>query len=123
MSSKEIARSTGLAPASVDTYLKQAMAALGVNNRRDAARVFANAATSQKLGSPPGELPPPALPLSSVAPVGRRRIWLPLPPMGGQERRYSWGEKTQHILQIAVLFAALMVGLTLTIAGFYRILR
>lgn len=46
MSSKEIAQETGLAPQTVDTYVKAAMAKLGASNRRDAARLLGAAEAS-----------------------------------------------------------------------------
>lgn len=44
-SSKEIAIETGLSPQTVDQYLARAASLLGVSNRRDAARRFADLST------------------------------------------------------------------------------
>ena len=125
MSTKEIARQTGLSPSSVDTYLKQANSILGASNRRDAARTLLRLETSQKSGSPTQALPNSAGRPSQSTVTGERswRHWLRLPPVGGSDNDLTWQLKTLHILQIAVVSAAVVLALTLTIAGFLRIFR
>lgn len=127
MSTKEIARETGLAPSSVDTYLKQAISILGTTNRRHAARLYLESVASQKSGSPPAALPPVVESAPTLDPArGGSWSWrdlLRLPPVGGVENESGWREKTLHILQVALVAAASVLALTLTIAGFYRILR
>lgn len=125
MSTKEIARETGLSPASVDTYLKQANSILGASNRRDAARTLLRLETSQKSGSPPQALPNPVGLGPQITATGETswRHWSRLPSVGGSDNDLSWQLKTLHILQIAVVSAAVVLALTLTIAGFLRLLR
>jgi DNA-binding CsgD family transcriptional regulator len=125
MSTKEIARATGLAPSSVDTYLKQAISVLGATNRRQAARTYLDMITSQKLGSPSAPLPsrPEVAPTPNLSGGWRWRDLLAPPPIGGTPNELGWREKTLHILQVAIFAAASVLGLTLTIAGFYRILQ
>ncbi|MEI9928040.1 MAG: helix-turn-helix transcriptional regulator [Sphingomonas sp.] len=125
MSSKEIAIETGLAPQTVDTYLKQAIARLGASNRRDAARAFVEWEASRKSGSPsPALAEEPRTALSSPATgksVGRR--WLRLPPVGGSLNDLAWEQKTIQALYVAVIGAVTVLALALLIAGMYRILR
>lgn len=125
MSSKEIAQKTGLAPLTVDTYLKQAMARLGASNRREAARKLLEYEQSQKSGSP-------SRPLaeaqgwgdhSSTAELKGWRRWVRLPPVGGGVHDLSWAEKTYQVLQVAVVAAIILLALSLAIAGLFQILR
>jgi DNA-binding CsgD family transcriptional regulator len=125
MSTKEIARETGLSPSSVDTYLKQAMAALGVNNRREAARRYAQIDASQKSGSPPPALfnAPDAASEGLQTGAETPRHWQRFPPVGGADNDLSWPDKTLLILQIAAVGAGVMLALTLAIAGLLQILK
>lgn len=125
MSSKEIAQQTGLAPLTVDTYLKQAMAKLGASNRREAARKLLRYEQSQKSGSPS---PPLARAQAAgdqsltTAMKGWRR-WMRLPPVGGGVHDLSWSQKTFKVLHVAVVAAIVLLALSLAIAGLFQILR
>ncbi len=124
MSTKEIARQTGLTPSTVDTYLKQAISAFGAGNRRDAARSFARMEASQKSGPALPALPIPcsSSPEDEATGDSNQRYWLRLPPVGGSDNDLNWQHKTVHILQVSVLSAAVVLALTLTIAGFLRLI-
>jgi hypothetical protein len=125
MSSKEIAISTGLSPQTVDTYVKAAMARLGVSNRREAARILASWEASQKLGSPP----PPVVeaPRSVEAPVvvegDAGAGWLLPPPLGGRINDLRPGARIQAVLHIAVVSAASVLAIALLVAGVLRTFR
>ncbi len=59
-SSKEIARRLGVSPHTVDKRLKQAIAALGVNSRVDAARLLAQTEGNLDQGHITSDISPPA---------------------------------------------------------------
>jgi Bacterial regulatory proteins, luxR family len=59
-SSKEIARTLGVSPHTVDKRLKQAIAVLGVNGRVEAARMLAQSEGDQDQANLIGEISPPA---------------------------------------------------------------
>lgn len=76
MSSKEIARELQLTPLTVDTYVKAAIARLGVANRREAARRLHEQEISQKSGSPSQTLvsqPPSIKKTPQTQPGGQQR--------------------------------------------------
>jgi len=125
MSSKEIARETGLAPISVDTYIKQAIARLGASNRREAARILEHFESSQNSGSPSAGLVPPAGSSPESIRIGgnRRRSFWRLPPIGGETHALGWQDKTTQILQIAIVTTAVGLGLALGMAGLFEVLR
>jgi hypothetical protein len=125
MSSKEIARTTGLAPLTVDTYLKQAIARLGVSNRREAARRLLEIEGSQKSGSPSPELAPagPGPAVNLEAGMKGWRHWVRLPPVGGGLHDLTWSQKSFQVLHVAVSAAVVLLALSLAIAGLFQILR
>lgn len=118
-SSKEIAIETGLSPQTVDTYIKAAMARLGVQNRREAARLLAQWELSQELGSPPPPVAPtddgPQTPEPSGAGHGDPP-WR-LVPVGGGTHDLTWSQKTYAALRVAAVSAAAIVALVLLLAG------
>jgi DNA-binding CsgD family transcriptional regulator len=119
MSSKEIAKATGLTPQTVDTYVKAGMARLGVANRRDAARALAAFELSQQSGSPPPALarrPAPADAHPHTGGTGWRQ-WLRLPPVGGGYSDLTWTQKSYQALLVAVVAAAVVIALALALAG------
>ena len=125
MSSKEIAIETGLSYQTVDTYLKKAIAALGVSNRREAARLFQELGLSQKLGSPLPELVP-AADVGEPAASARAASWRDLvrpPPLGGKVNRLSWSERTFAALRVTVIGVVTISALALLIAGILRTFR
>jgi DNA-binding CsgD family transcriptional regulator len=114
MSSKEIAKETGLTPQTVDTYVKASLAKLGASNRREAARILT--AWEENGGTVPDDasaLGHAARPLESS---GWRGL-INLPPLGGGYTDHSWTQKTYQVLQVAVIAAATVVALALIIAG------
>lgn len=125
MSSKEIARQTGLAPLTVDTYVKQAIARLGVSNRREAARRLLELEGSQNSGSPTRPLAEPGKRSDHPSQTGKRgwRRWAGLPPVGGGFNDLTWTQKSYQILHVAVTAAVVLLALSLAIAGLFEILR
>lgn len=124
MSSKEIAKQTGLAPLTVDTYLKQAMARLGAANRRDAARKLIELELSQKSVSPSPRLVRDEIVTDQWLPTGSGwRRWMRLPPLGGGYHDLNWSQKTYEVLHVAVTTAIVLLAIALTIAGLYDLLR
>ena len=119
MSSKEIAKETGLTPQTVDTYVKASLAKLGASNRRDAARMLVAWEDTAEAGE--GESATPGRTSSRVdATAARSSGWRGLitpPPLGGGYTDLSWTQKTYQVLQVAVIAAATVVALALIIAG------
>lgn len=125
MTSKEIARQTGLRPMTVDTYLKGAKAELGKPNRREAARAFAAWEQSQKLGSQIPDIAINSSPEHESASIGNegRRRWLRLPPIGGGYHDLNWIQKTHDALRVAVVGGAVLVALIAFIAAVFETFR
>jgi DNA-binding CsgD family transcriptional regulator len=125
MSSKEIAIETGLSPATVDTYLKSAMARLGASNRRDAARLLTSWEQSQELGSPASPLPEPVSPrqLAGVVEEAAWFDWIRLPPLGGRRNDLDAAHKTLAILKVAGIGAVAVLALALLMAGALQTFR
>lgn len=122
MTSKEIAKLTGLKPMTVDTYLKEAKAEIGTPNRREAARAFAAWEHSQRLGPQSqaiAEPPRPAEELPLIGTMARRR-WLRLPPIGGGFHDLTWSQKTHEALRIAVIGTAVLIGIIAFIAALFE---
>lgn len=125
LSSKEIALQVGLTPQTVDTYLKAAIARLGVSNRREAARLLQDWEASQELGSPPPavvEVAPVVQPGTATA-VGGWRAWMPLPPLGGRPNDLTLPARTFAVLRIAVISAVVVIAIALLIAAAFRTFR
>lgn len=119
MSSKEIALETGLTPLTVDTYVKAAMARLGVSNRREAARMLAFDEASQGLGSPSSPVagPPPVQQSADATAVGGWRHHVALPPLGGRWNELDWAARTFAILRIATVSAVVVIAIALLVAA------
>lgn len=119
MSSKEIAIETGLTPLTVDTYLKAAISKLGVSNRREAARMFAEMEASRGLGSPSpmvaASLPEPQSRDATAA--GGWRHHVALPPLGGRWNELDWVARTFAILRIATVSAVVVIAIALLVAA------
>lgn len=132
MTSKEISARTGLSPSTIDTYLKTAVSLLGASNRREAARRFAEIATSQQLGSqsatvaPPEVLPEtPSQPVDGGAPVAAPQSLLGLfkpPPIGGAANELDAKARIVEMLRIACLMAVVTSALVLFALGAIRAL-
>ncbi|QLC26854.1 helix-turn-helix transcriptional regulator [Parasphingopyxis algicola] len=118
MSSKEIARENGLSPHTVDTYIKQAMAALGVSNRREAARMLTRAAPSQKLGSLSQAVAEPEYSSNLAAPPRPRSMRLiDLPRVGGEINDLSWTDRNYSIFKVAAFGVSVILAIILITAG------
>jgi hypothetical protein len=125
MTSKEIAQATGLAPQTVDTYLKVAMNRMGASTRRDAARQLLEHEVSHNLGSP--------IPTVAAAPddcdeqpVTRKWGWFSRvapPPLGGTRNELKASQRTYAILRVAAISAATVFALTLAVAGILETFR
>jgi DNA-binding CsgD family transcriptional regulator len=125
MSSKEIARETGLRPQTVDTYLKAALSRLDAPNRREAARMLAAWDLSQESGSPSHRIAVAGPGMDGSYPTGRGAVRraLRLPPVGGSINDLSWTQKTYQALLVAVVAAAVVTGLALATAGLLHTFR
>lgn len=125
MTSKEIALETGLSPQTVDTYLKAAMARLGAGSRREAARRLVQMELSQELGSPPTAIAPAEVP-SERGPAtdsgGWAKAFYP-PPLGGSVNELTGTQRTLAVLKVAVIATAVIVALTLLVAGLLETFR
>lgn len=125
MSSKEIALETGLAPQTVDTYLKIALSRLEVTNRREAARRLVAWELSQKSGSPTRAVAgQPSTPDPPPQTGGKKLLAiLGLPPVGGAFHDLGWARKTYLALRVALMSAAGLTAVTLVIAGLFWTFR
>ncbi len=123
MSSKEIARETGLSHNTVDTYIKRALPLVGVSNRRDAARIIVEAEQSQKLVSPTDAV---VLPFKSST-LGPNAIsghpskaagrLFDLPKIGGEANDLAWIERHYAIIKVAAFGFSIILAITLVTAG------
>lgn len=125
MSSKEIAKETGLTPQTVDTYLKAAIARTGASNRREAARLLAAWELSQQSGSPSRTVAEAGIRAENVNRTGSGgwRQALRLPPVGGGFNDLTWVQKSFQSLLVAIIGAAVVIALALVLAGLLQIIR
>jgi DNA-binding CsgD family transcriptional regulator len=125
MSSKEIAKETGLTPQTVDTYVKAALARTGAVNRREAARMLVAWELSQQSGSPSSAIAVPDRRADDHGQTGAKgwRGPLRLPPVGGSFHDLNWAQKSYQALLVAVVAAAVVVALALAIAGLFQTFR
>ena len=119
LSSKEIAKDTGLTPQTVDTYVKAVLARTGAPNRREAARQLVARELSQESGSPSATIAFSGGPADDSAQTGTGGRWgrFRLPPVGGGLHDLNWAQKSYQALLVAVAAAAVVVALALAIAG------
>lgn len=123
MSSKEIARATGLSHYTVDTYIKRALPVVGASNRRDAARIVVNSEQSQKMGPQPDSVvfSPNSATLNSG--LSHRSSNVPLsslfdlPKIGGGVNDLAWVERHYAIIKVAALGFSVILAITLASAG------
>lgn len=125
--SKEIGRQLHLAPSTVDNHVLAATQLLDASNRAEAARSLASAETRQKMPSETVTLANPQLSgllMSSAEAPGLtifgRRIWS-LPPVGGYRNELDATERTFRIMQVAVVGFGTVIGLSLLIAGIFKL--
>jgi len=125
MTSKEIAQATGLAPQTVDTYLKVAMGRMGAPTRRDAARKLLESELPHNLGSPPQAVAEHSEPCDQRG-APRKRGWIEAlapPPLGGTVNDLSASQRTYAVLRVAVISSATVFALTLAVAGILETFR
>lgn len=123
MSSKEIARETGLTPRSVDTYLTDAISVLGASNRRDAARIYlASGTPSQQLQSQPGRLAPGLGLAPSSFSAGRalRQLLFPI-PAGGGTHELTKAEKLLMAGRVSIASVILLLTVILVFIGLLKV--
>lgn len=133
--SKEIARQTGLTPQTVDQYMSRAASILGVQSRREAARILTEVLdpqfSSSELSSPTvadgtemsakTALPDSGQP-TRQQPEAASPIWghgfltlvkelLKLPPVGGARHDLGWTARVAIIARVALVAAVLVASL------------
>lgn len=119
MTSKEIAQSTGLAPQTVDTYLKVAMHRLDASTRREAARKLVHSELPHKLGSPPASVATTETDCDDTG-ADRKRNWAQLvspPALGGAVNELNPAQRTYAVLKVAAIALAVVFALTLFVTG------
>jgi len=123
MSSKEIARATGLSHYTVDTYIKRALPVIGASNRRDAARIVINSEQSQKIG-PPSEsvvFQSDSAILNSGFSHRSSDIALSgmfgLPKIGGEVNDLAWVERHYAIIKVAAFGFSVILAIILATVG------
>jgi DNA-binding CsgD family transcriptional regulator len=125
--SKEIGRQLDLSPSTVDNHILAATQMLSAVSRGEAARYLTSTEARQKIPSQPAALADNAV--SSVSSVSAeiptfsafgRKIWM-LPPVGGYRNELDATEKTVRIIQVAAVGFGTFIGLTLVIAGIFRL--
>lgn len=119
MSSKEIAKETGLSPRSVDTYITDAIALLGATNRRDAARALLEQEASQQLRSQPE----PIVHGATVADErlraglgGLRRLLVPI-PVGGRLHDLNAAQKLLLALRVGITGVVILLAIITVFIG------
>jgi len=123
MSSKEIARATGLSHYTVDTYIKRALPVVGASNRRDAARIVINSEQSQKIGPPSESVVFPSVSVILNPGSSHRRSdealsgLFGLPKIGGAVNDLAWIERHYAIIKVAAFGFSVILAITLASAG------
>lgn len=121
-SSKEIAIELGLSPFTVDEYIKSAVAKIGAQNRREAARLLAEQSGQPPIPQKSGDEPPALAEVdpshAAMVPDGSRKTPRWRIPILRQGRRYNelgWRERLFWIfvgaLAIIVFFSQLANGM------------
>ena len=123
MSSKEIARATGLSHNTVDTYIKRALPVIGASNRRDAARIVVKSEQSQKMGPPPESVVFQADSAILTSSTSHRSSnvslssLFDLPKIGGGVNDLAWVERHYAIIKVAALGFSIILAITLASVG------
>ena len=110
LTSKEIGRTVGLSPSTVDNHVRAAVERLGAKNRLDAVRFLLAQAES-------GEDEQTLIRDDADSPD-----WWTLPPLGGKPNTLSRNQRLQSMLLIALLAVAVSAAVILTIAGVVKVL-
>lgn len=135
-SSKEIAKMTGFAPSTVDTYLSKAAIALGAGNRRQAARDFAKwdqhrlgkvgflrSEANHHIAHQELDKDNPAAEAETKLRLFNYLILKILPPLGGRKNDLTRSERHSAVMRIALLSAIMLVATALVLSGGIRALR
>lgn len=134
LSSKEIAQTTGLSPQTVDQYLSRAAVALGVSNRREAARRFAELEAqsgAETFRQSEFKSPPLAEPQESVtlalpddqkgAPRTIARFVKWLPPIGGRRHDLDRIGTVYAILKLSLVTMAAATAIIVCVIWLTRL--
>lgn len=125
--SKEIGRVLDLSPSTVDNHILTAVQSVNAPSRGEAARFLAGSEARQKMPRESNTLAEPQLSRLMSSPAKSptlsilgHSIWT-LPPIGGHKNVLDAAERTLRIMQVATVGFGTMIGLTLLIAGAFRI--
>ena len=110
MTDKEIARSLGVSPGTVNKHIQQAMARLGVNTRKSALRVLGYAA------------PPPQDPVSTrafpVSTAGAETDRIAIPGRPAPEAVWTYAPPPRgRVLRLALVFGVFLVASIVAVGG------
>lgn len=115
LTSKEIGRSLGLSPSTVDNHIRAALERLGVDNRAAAARLA--------VWQPDAVPLPRAVSGPSPGPGAGFAALAAFPPLGGSPNRLSVRRRVYHVVQIALFSTMSLAAITTTIAGLVHLLN
>lgn len=120
--SKELARETGLQPASIDTYLQSAARTLGVRTRGEAAALLQR--LEEESSQSPSQLRGRRLVERLKTGLSRYASWVwrfaTDLPIGGREHGYSWRRIVVETFRVALIAIALVTALVLIVRGWMR---
>lgn len=132
--SKEIARLTGFAPSTVDTYLSKAASTLGTGSRREAAQLFdrweaqqsgkAGFSRSAPTGAIDNFLQPENNPSSEADDEhSHKRVYdlVSLPPIGGLDNDLNTNGRVATALKIAFFSALVLLAIALILREGLRV--
>jgi DNA-binding CsgD family transcriptional regulator len=129
--SKEIAKITGYAPATVDIYVSKAVRALGVRSRREAALLFLRWEREKTsnfifpISAPRDRIDPRESRDNTILPEAGDTSRKPdrfifemmsLPPIGGKENELNPTQRLQAALKIAMFSAIMIIVIALIIS-------
>lgn len=123
-SSKQIARSLGISPSTVDNHIHAAVVKLGATTRQEAAR-RGRSGTEPETEPPSGPSDSPAIEEEenhSASTLPNQAQFLRLPPIGGIRNESKISERFSYVIQVALMGIMVFAALTATIAGVIRLL-
>ena len=110
LSSKEIARTLGVSPSTVDNHILQALQKLEVHSRRDAIRLLSPNRRHNGLTE-----------LSKQFGVASRQSFLP--PLGGISNQATSSQRLLQIFGIGIISVLVVIAVILTISGAIHLLE